>query len=115
MTILTWYDGAKTVRDAILLQTSDRKFQIMPEDLPYTAMEQGKENVEEINTICNMQEDSKMARSRNNFLTWGLGRFILPLLPPFRMVENYFFEVNQNEFQKSIWLLKFDAPPKKKK
>jgi hypothetical protein len=65
------YDGSMAARDAILLQTQDKKLQqkILAEDLSYAdtvkyglASEQGKKKVEEINTNRNKHEDSRVAR-----------------------------------------------------
>ena len=65
------YDESKAARDAILLQTQDRKLQqkILAEDLSYAdtvkyglALEQGRKKVEEINTNRNKHEDSRVAR-----------------------------------------------------
>ena len=65
------YDGSKAARDAILLQTQDKKLQqkILAEDLSYAdtvkyglALEQGRKKVEEINTNRNKHEDSRVAR-----------------------------------------------------
>ena len=65
------YDESKAARDAILLQTQDRKLQqkILAEDLSYAdtvkyglALEQGSKKVEEINTSRNKHEDTRVAR-----------------------------------------------------
>ena len=65
------YDGSMAARDAILLQTQDKKLQqkILAEDLSYAdtvkyglAFEQGRKKVEEINTNRNKQEDTRVSR-----------------------------------------------------
>ena len=69
----TWlgYNGSMAARDAILLQTQDKKLQqkILAEDLSYAdtvkyglALEQGRKKVEEINTNRNKQEDTRVSR-----------------------------------------------------
>ena len=69
----TWlgYDGSMAARDAILLQTQDKKLQqkILAEDLSYAdtvkyglALEQGRKKVEEINTSRHKHEDTRVAR-----------------------------------------------------
>ena len=68
----TWqgYIAGKAARDAILLQTRDRKLQekILAEDLSYAdtiryglALEQGRKKVEEINMSRDKHEDSRVA------------------------------------------------------
>ena len=65
------YNRSMAARDAILLQTQDKKLQqkILAEDLPYTdtvkyglALEQGRKKVDEINTNRTRQEDTRVAR-----------------------------------------------------
>ena len=65
------YDGSMAARDAILLQTQDRKLQqkILAEDLTYAdtvkyglALEQGRKKVDDINTTRTRQEDARVAR-----------------------------------------------------
>jgi hypothetical protein len=69
----TWqgYNAGKAARDAILLQTGDRKLQekILAEDLSYAdtiryglALEQGRKKVEEINMGRDKHEVSRVAR-----------------------------------------------------
>ena len=65
------YNGGMAARDAILLQTQDKKLQqkILAEDLSYAdtvkyglALEQGRKKVDEINTSCARHEDTRVAR-----------------------------------------------------
>ena len=69
----TWlgYNGSMAARDAILLQTQDKKLQqkILAEDLSYAdtvkyglALEQGRKKVDEINTSRHKHEDTRVAR-----------------------------------------------------
>ena len=65
------YDASKAARDAILLQTRDKKLQqkILAEDLSYAdtiryglSLEQGRKKVDEINTLRGNHDDPRVAR-----------------------------------------------------